>query len=509
MKVVAASEMVRAEGCAFAAGAVDSDFMEVAGRGVAVEVQRLTSNWSIEWNAVLLCGKGNNAGDAYVAGCHLLEMGYHVEAVQLAPIERSSRLCRENHDRFLADGGIVHGIEEGAQIELPSSGFIVDAILGTGFHGEVEGLYLEAIERANRSGLPIFSIDIPSGVSGDHGLGDGSAIVAVATLFLGLPKRGFFLGKAWECVGELVRVDFGIEQRFLDDAQGDLEMLTEEAVCQLLPRVPRTRHKYEAGAVTAIAGSESMPGAAQLCCMAALRAGGGLVRLLTPSGPLSGLPPEIIRLPADHEKPFDKCRSVLIGPGVGLDETLGRWLSKIDLPCVIDADLLTLISRNPDWPLPEQCVLTPHIGEFHRLIGKEGLGSAELLEEGAAYAERIGRTLVLKGAPTFIFHPGFTPVVSPAGDPAMATAGSGDVLTGVIAALLAGGLSTWEAAQLGVFVHGLAGQLAAQKRTVYGVIASDIIEELPAAFHRIAAARTLGQGVVTPTPGFAAIGPND
>lgn len=519
MKVVLGSEMVKAEKLAYAAGAVDRDFMARAGEGIARAIQRLTSDWSIAWNAILLCGRGNNAGDGYVAGCHMLQMGYKVKALQLSPIEQCTPLCQENHRRFIESGGAVSFIDHIDEIELPESGFIVDAILGTGFHGRVEGLFAQVIELANRSRLPIFALDIPSGVSGDSGVGEGPAIEAVATLYLALPKKGFFLGRAWECVGHLVGVDFGIEERFLDEAPAEFEMAIEREICHLLPRVARTRDKYSAGAITALAGSASMPGAAILASFSALRAGAGLVRLLFPKEAeisFSAAPPELIRCPfekgeglIDH---FHRSRAALIGPGIGLGQEVAEWvgplLDQIICPVVLDADLLTLIAAHPEWKLPPQAVLTPHMGEFCRLIGREreSVGSSERIDLARAYAERIQRTVVLKGAPTFIFHPGCTPVVSPPGDPAMATAGAGDVLTGVIAALLAQGLSTWDAARLGVFLHGRAGQMAAQKRTLYGVVASDLIEELASSFRALAAAITLGIGVVTPTPGFANIG---
>lgn len=495
MKVVSAKEMVRAEKAAYAAGSSDADFMEQAGRGIAEEIERYVQERDLEWIATLLCGRGNNAGDAYVAGCYLRQLGYRVEAIQLTPIEECSPLCQQNHRRFLLLGGEVRS---GDEISFSDHSLIIDGILGTGFHGAVEGLFAEAIATANESGLPIVSIDIPSGVNGSSGAVEGEAIQADLTLFLGLPKSGFFVGSAWNHVGQLVQVDFGIDPRFLEEIEADFEMVTHEAAASLLPKIVRNCNKYDAGSVAGWAGSLTMPGAAILSSFAALRAGAGLVRLYHPvgmEGLLSSAPPEVIRIGYDQTtdlaEALNQAKAVFIGPGLGrTQETADRLaatLSHIERPCLLDADGLTLLARREGWTLPKETLLTPHAGEFARLVGREGehLTGWELIEEAQKYVERRGVVLLLKGGPTFLFAPGEKPAVVPVGSPGMATAGSGDVLTGVIASLMAQGLKPRPAALLGAYLHGLAGESAAALLTPYSMVASDITAALPAAFDQL------------------------
>jgi ADP-dependent NAD(P)H-hydrate dehydratase / NAD(P)H-hydrate epimerase len=500
VKCVSAIEMVRAEKAAFAAGASGREFMEQAGRAIAEKIEAFVQERGLEWVATLLCGQGNNGGDGYVAGCYLKQMGYCVEAIQLAPFEKCSPLCQENQRRFLELEGRVISLESGDTIPFSEKGVVIDGILGTGFHGAVEGLFAEAISQANESGLPIIAIDIPSGVNGNSGAIEGVAIRADMTLYLGFPKKGFFIGDAWNCVGRLEGVDFGIEERFLDDLQADFNVVTPEEASALLPAIKRTRNKYEAGTVAGWAGSLTMPGAAVLSSFSALRGGAGLVRLYCPKG-MEGLlavaPPELIRVPFEPTEDLpallNKAKAVFIGPGLGQEravaEQLVRTLPRIERPCVVDADGLTLLARSGELTLPKEVILTPHAGEFARLVGREGdhLRGEELIRLGREYAEEKGVVLLLKGGPTFIFASGRLPSVIPVGTPGLATAGTGDVLTGLIAALLAQGVKPWEAAILGAYLHGLAGEIASAELTPYGMVASDVIHALPEAFAQLMA----------------------
>lgn len=498
MKSVSAKAMVRAEKAAYAQGASDREFMERAGRAVAEQIEQFVQERDLEWAATLLCGRGNNAGDAYVAGCYLKQFGYRVEAIQLAPIETCSPLCQENQRRFLDLKGEVRQVDSSDAIHFAASALIVDGLLGTGFHGAVEGLFAEAIVRANESGLPIVSIDIPSGVDGNRGVVEGAAICADLTLYLGLPKSGFFIGEGWNRVGQLRGVDFGLEQRFLDDLQADFNMVTREEAAALLPAMRRNRNKYDAGAVAGWAGSPTMPGAAVLASFSALRGGAGLVRLYHPKGMeelLAAAPPELIRVPFDTTTDLpallNEAKAIFIGPGLGREsaiaERLATTLLQLECPCVLDADGLTLLAQGRSWSLPREIVLTPHAGEFARLVGREGqhLQGVELIDLAREYAEQRGVVLLLKGGPTFVFAPGEVPSVIPVGDPGMATAGSGDVLTGLIAALLAQGVKPREAAILGAYLHGLAGEIASEEFTSYSMVASDLIHALPMAFAQL------------------------
>lgn len=484
--------MSEMESIAYRDGASENDFMEEAGSGVALVVHDYVERHGVDRIVILLCGKGNNGGDAYVAGIHLLHLDYEVFAVQLHPIEECSRLCKQNYERFINEGGRQADV----LTEFPSKGIIVDGLFGTGFHGKVGEPYSALISLANHSGLPIISVDIPSGLNGETGIAEGEVIIANETAFLGLPKMGFFLNNGWNYVGKLRYVDFGLPKQYIEQLKPEFIMLSDDILQPLMPPIKRSRHKYEAGYVVGLAGSPGMPGAAILSSTAALRAGAGIVRLLHPDGmqaELSSSPYELIRYPyhpSDAKEileQMNKASAVFVGPGLGRTPQVFSLLKKvipyITVPCVIDADALNFIAQE-DVPLPQKTVLTPHHGEMMRLLGitKKPDLTLDFLKICQDYATKKKVTLVLKGAPTFILQANFPFLVNPTGDPGMATAGSGDVLTGMVASMLAQGLAPRDAASLAVFLHGLAGEHAAEDLTSYGVCASDIIFRFPEAF---------------------------
>lgn len=496
MKVIAAKEMSRIEAVAFTEGSSDKEFMYNAGAGIANVIEREIAVHEHEKKVTLLCGKGNNAGDAYVAGTLLIQKGYKVEALQLTPFDQCSPLCQNQIQRFRENHGKIHLIQEKEQIELPSSGILLDGVLGTGFRGKIEGLFHSTIIAANQSRLPTIAIDIPSGLNGNTGETGGVAIEAFMTIFLCLPKTGFFIGDGWKHVGELQRVDFGLRKKHVNSSEEDFITITRLQAASLLPPMVRNRHKYQAGYVVGVAGSPGMPGAAMLASYAALRGGAGIVRLLHPDGmqaELANSPYELIKqaFHIGQEESLiptlNKASATFIGPGLGVSEdskTLLRTiLPKIQQPCVIDADALNILSMEK-IPLPQYTVLTPHSGEMHRLLGlkeKHPLNMA-FIHLCSEFSKENNVTLILKGSPSFVFHPGETPLVNPFGDPGMATAGTGDVLTGLIASLLAQGLSTKDASYLGVYLHALAGENAAKQLTSYSVVASDLVDALPFAY---------------------------
>lgn len=496
MKVISSKKMAQLESFAYRDGADETDFMEEAGSGISLVVHAYVERNELDKNVLLLCGKGNNGGDAYVAGVHLLNLGYKVAAFQIVPIAVCSDLCKKNHQRFLNEGGIVKDYVEGELIPFPPLGIILDGIFGTGFKGSPQEPFADVINQANSSNVPIISIDIPSGLNGETGEALGPVIEATETAFLALPKTGFFLQNGWNYVGKLQYVDFGLGFEYIDEAEPDLIMMTAEMIKPLMPKVKRNRHKYERGYVVGLSGSPGMPGAAVLSSWAALCGGAGIVRLLHPHGmqaELSSSPYEIIKVPYEYDKPehlievLNSASAVYIGPGMGLNDktrTLIREvLPNIIKPCVIDADALNIISEE-EIILPDQVILTPHRGEMARLLGekKEELLTMDFLKKCQDYVEKNGVTLVLKGGPTFILHPHETMFVNAGGSPGMATAGSGDVLTGMIAALLSQKIRPLHAAMLGVNLHGLAGECAALDKTVHSLMATDIINYLPEAF---------------------------
>lgn len=492
MKVISAKTMAALESAAYQQGYTEEEFMEQAGKGIAHQTDLFITRKQLNRKVLLLCGKGNNGGDTFVAGRYLLEQDYHVEAIQLDSLDHCSPLCQLNGKRFLEKGGrILREIPA-----LKEQAVLLDGLFGTGFKGSVKEPYATLIQLANQSRLPILAIDIPSGLDGSTGHIEGAAIKATETLFLGLPKIGFFLQNGWNQVGQLRPVDFGLPQTIVQDAKADMLLLTLDHISPLLPPIKRVRHKYEAGYVFGLAGSPGMPGAALLSSLAALRGGSGMVRLLYPKGmeaELSDAPYELIKVPYQWDQPktvlenMQKGGATFVGPGLGRTPESQRLLHYImphlEKPCVIDADALTLLADGA-FELPKQAILTPHTGEMQRLLHDSShlTIDMETLSICQQYAEDKHVTLIVKGAPTFIFHPNASILVNPTGDPGMATAGSGDVLTGFLASLISQGLTCHDAAALGVYLHGLAGEYAAQELTSYSLIASDIIKHFSDAF---------------------------
>jgi len=485
-KVISAEEMAYIERLSVEEGASEEAYMLRAGKNLATYAEAFIKNHRLKDDVTLLVGKGNNGGDALVAGRYLLQYGYDVQAYSVTLAHESTPLCAKYEKAFAEAGGVVHRSKDRG-----FRGVILDGLLGTGFHGELKGEIIELIQQANCCGLPILSIDIPSGVNGNSGEINPVAIKASETLFLGLPKRGCFLKKGFGSVGGLRCVDFGLDVRFVRQATPSAYLINKEVMPSLLPPIEPTRHKYEAGYVVALAGSPGMSGAALLSCLAALRAGAGIVRLFHPAGmegELSAAPYELIRTPYTEKglsqiiEEAKRARSVLMGPGLGKrGRTLcciQRVIKELNVPCVIDADGLFLLKT-----FPEGAILTPHTKEMCTLLGVGAKALSQDLCQQFVDQNRV--TLLLKGAPTWIYHPNTFPLIVCAGDPGMATAGTGDILAGMIAALIAQNVRGREAAALGAYLHALAGEIAAHQKTSYSIIASDLIKTLPKAFQTL------------------------
>lgn len=236
MKVVSAKVMAELEARAYQMGFTERDFMENAGRGIADATHEYIEHNQLPHTIWLLCGKGNNAGDAFVAGRYLLEKGYQVIAVQPDELEQCSPLCQQNGRRFIdKKGKIVNQIGP-----FDPQGVILDGIFGTGFHGEARAPYAPLIAAANASGLPIIAVDIPSGLNGTTGHVEGAVIRASMTLFLGLPKSGFFLEEGWNVVGRLQQVDFGLPSAIVEEAPAEFLLNTQKGMAALLPPLKGT-----------------------------------------------------------------------------------------------------------------------------------------------------------------------------------------------------------------------------------------------------------------------------
>lgn len=467
MKIVRASELARLEKQAEAEGASEEAFMEVAATAVAEEVALFQEERQLEHTATLLIGKGNNGADAYLAGVHLLEWGFSVQAITICSLEEASPLHQKQATHFLEAGGQIFALEEGKELQ----GILVDGLLGAGFKGEIRSPLKEWIQKINEARLPLVSVDIPSGVNGDTGE-VSTAIIADVTVCLGLAKEGLFLEEGGNCAGHIIVRDFGLPAKQVEQAESTFTLW--DGVFPELPRIKRNRHKYEAGYVVGLSGSSQFVGAPKLSGMAALSSGAGIVRIFH-EGTIEPYPAELIFTSFDKEsweQELRRARAVFVGPGSGLIEK--KLIESVQVPCVLDADAL-----QPGVNFPKGSILTPHRGEALRLLEKDYLNDRALWEHCQQFVDEKECVFLLKGAPNVLFVKGKKPLVIARGDPGMATAGSGDVLTGVIASFLAQGMEREEAALLGVLVHALAGEAVAREKGSYGLVAHDLIDAIP------------------------------
>lgn len=465
--VVTVEEMKRAERTA---GVKETVLMDLAAAGIVLHIEKMGIG---KGDICIVAGRGNNGADGCAAAVLLLQKGYNVYVVQIFPDERCAPLFLLHKQRFVQQGGRV---EPCIRKEAPA--LIVDGLLGIGCKGALDAVLEAAVHAINASPAPVVSIDIPSGLFGTTGEAFGPCVRAHHTIAMGFPKLGCFIGKGWEHVGSLSCVDLGLSAhpiaRLVEKTDAFLQM----------PEVHRTRHKYEAGYVVACAGSIGMEGAAFLSSVAALRSGSGIVRLFHEEGMNSAQAPwELIKEPFDlkrFKEEIQRASACFIGPGFGRSKERGRLIKKIlallSIPSVLDADALYFLAKHPRWKIPAGAILTPHKAEMQRL-----LGCAPTIDGCSTFAEKKKITVILKGAPTFIFHPKQIPYIVTEGSPGMATAGSGDVLTGIVAALLAQKMPPLEAALLGVFLHSFSGMRAEKRVGPYSLIASDLIQELPSA----------------------------
>lgn len=488
----------------------ETDRGPFSSRGIAADASlHLPSASREHW--LVLAGKGNNGGDGAAAARHLREAGVRVTLLYAA--EPSSLTGEAAIQRDAAGAcGIplgFHGPQDGA-VDWRAYTGIVDALLGTGAAGAPRGAYAGLIRAANESGLPIVSADIPSGLDADTGARHEPCIRAEVTVCLAFLKRGLVQYPGAEAAGHVVVRSIGIPASLCSDQGIPVFLLTPEVLKRELgadpdrPRSPEG-HKGTYGHVLITGGSRTMSGAGLLAARAALRAGSGLVTWALPEElllPMTGAAPEIMLQPvtaaiggvwneASVRKVLELAekRDVMaVGPGLGRFPGDSVWIRRLweesTQPLVVDADALNALADAEDFkdwkPRSADTVLTPHPGEMARLTGKATADvQRDRIGTAMEYALQHGVTLVLKGARTVIAVPDGQVYVNVTGHPGMATGGTGDVLTGMIAGLLAQGLSGPQAAALGVRLHGLAGERAAEFRGhPSAVTAGDVIEAL-------------------------------
>jgi NAD(P)H-hydrate epimerase len=488
--------------------------MERAGAAIAQAiVERFERN--AKKGVLVVAGKGNNGGDGFVVARLLKKKGIPAEVVLLARREDLSGDAAHHLGAYLKLKGKV--TEVGAENlgllreRFSKNALIVDAILGTGMKSEVRGLYAEAITSINASGLPVVAVDIPSGLDTDRGTPLGGAIQAEMTVALGYPKLGEVIYPGLDYVGDLAVADIGIDPRAVDQVAPKVELLERETVRRLVPRRHPDTHKGTYGHALIVAGARGKTGAAIMACRAAMRAGAGLVTLAAPrslndifAGALIEVMTEMLRengaeeveAPGDEDwrRMLERKDALLFGPGIGVSDatrSMARWLLRnLSIPWVIDADGLNNLALEADRLRRARTppVLTPHPGEMARLTGKKTSEvNADRVGVARSFAVENHCHVVLKGARTVIATAQGKVFINPTGNPGMASGGMGDVLAGVLTALLGQGMSAEDAMTLGVYLHGYVGDRVASTRGEIGLIASDIVDGLPSGLRALAA----------------------
>ena len=481
--------------------------MERAGTGVVVHLEERYGPLAGK-SIAIVCGKGNNAGDGFVIGRVLRRKKVRVQVLLLASPADLSREAKTMYRRFQRAAGqsaITRPTDaDGILRRLMVSDIIIDAILGTGLSTPVAGLYLDAIVAINAAARPTVAVDLPSGLHADTGTILGAAVRADLTVTFGLPKIGLYSGSGIECAGRVRVVDIGIPAAFVQAVGSRVMLLTHAAAHAALPMRPLSSHKGTYGHVGVIAGSVGKTGAAAMAALAALRVGTGLVTVAVPSSVNDVLEAkllEVMTLPMPETKARTFARTglerllafagardaVVVGPGLTTHpetvDLVQEFVKRIDKPCVLDADALNALAGKAS--LLTECkrppIITPHPGEMARLETEATTKSVNQDRLGTAirFARERGVFVILKGARTVIARPDGLAAICPTGNPGMATAGTGDVLTGMVGGLLAQGLSPWDAACAATYFHGLAGDLAANLLGQAGMIARDVIRQIP------------------------------
>lgn len=507
MKVLTGTQMAQIDKKAINDLKIDGlILMENAGIKAYDHILEIIEDWDEEdqpfKNVVVVAGKGNNGGDGFVIARHLLLSDIETRVYALAAKKDYKGDALKNYqalENFTDIITIDKNNLEDLRDEVLESSIIIDALLGTGIKGPIEGLYEEVINIINESDNVIFSIDVPSGVDADTGKVGNVAVEADYTETFAAPKLGLFMYPGADCVGELEIANIGIPEHLIKNSDSNVHLVEEHYVFDLIPVREDNSNKGSFGKVLVIAGSATMTGAGILSSMGVLKIGAGLCTLATPESLTpyyAGAFPEITFMPLVENSSkeislsavtqvvdkLDSYQAVILGPGIGTNQDTVGFVEKIakavtdkKIPLVVDADGLNCISQLSDVKLSNNAVMTPHPKELSRLLNVD---VNEILQDKLKYIqqakEKFNCNVVLKGSNSIIASKDSI-FINITGNSGLATAGTGDVLAGMIAGLTAQGMSSIDAAVAGVYIHGLAGDLAAEDLTEYSVIASDVV----------------------------------
>jgi NAD(P)H-hydrate epimerase len=512
-KIVTASEMQAIDHAAIEQfGIPGLVLMENAGLAAASLLHENVPDL-VEKKILIVCGKGNNGGDGFVIARHLFIDDVQVDILLLGKRAQLKSDARINADIAFKMGIPIHEVTDknlNAQSHLiRHCHIIVDALFGTGLSKPAGGLYEKVIKKINTAKKYVFAVDIPSGIDSDSGHLIGPHIKANVTAALALLKRSHLLFPAADSMGEVQILDISIPHEAIEKQNIPVAWLEFDDIQSLIPQRSANTHKGEYGHTLVLAGSKGKGGAAGLTGLAALRTGAGLVTLAVPESchqalEFNPLETMTVALPETKSgcvstKAIDiileglKGKNALaIGPGLSTDketvQLLEALLPQVECPLVIDADGINALGKSGKLidQIRAETVLTPHPKEMSHLSGwsvKDILN--QRIERASKYAQEHDVTLLLKGARTVVAYADGTVLINPTGNPGMATAGSGDVLTGLIAGLISQGLSAPSATSVGAFIHGMAGDIYVEANHEAPLIASDLLDKIPEAIKRI------------------------
>ena len=490
--------MKAVEASAFASGVSTGDLMDDAGLQIANAVKQF---FPTPGRCMVFFGKGHNGGDALVAARHLVAQGWIIDLLPTFPDDQLAPLTRQKYGDLLSpEARQRKNVQPVFENAAPRPFIVLDGLLGIGGDGALRDPVRNAACEINRrrasSDARVFAIDLPSGLNADTGEADADCVVADFTLAIGFVKKGLLADNATNFAGRLCILPLEKFSAHATAADSSSSVATGSSLATLLPRRKFDSHKTEYGRVGIIAGSAGMCGAARLCAEGALRAGAGLVTLYAMKDIQSllaaSMRPEImVKELASYRDLLDsKLDIIAIGPGIGHKNTNGAMhvVKRSTLPMVVDADALNMLSANKllldSFAGPR--LLTPHPGEMHRLFNTTGSSRRQVVEK---FTTRYPVTLLFKGARTLVGEKNRAFSYNSTGSPGMAGGGMGDVLTGVCAALIAQRLSCYDAARLGAWVCGRAGELAIcnSVQNEESLAAADVLENLGTAFKQLRA----------------------
>lgn len=471
------------------------DLMERAAKGVK---RWLVQNINTDVNFHIFCGTGNNGGDGLALARLLKKDGISV-AVHLVSFSKNMSLDASTNQKRLE--GLVRINHINTEVDFPEitgNSVIIDCLFGSGLNRGIAGIAGDTIHFINALQYPIIAIDVPSGLFCNNPNPDGIIIEADITLSFQLPKLSFLVPENEEYIGQWTVLDIGLSPEGLEQAQSTYNYILPNEVIQIPQTPSKFTHKGHNGHALLLAGSKGKAGAGILAAKAALRSGVGLVSAVIPSCNYTAFHtaiPEAMsyesgEIGIESHPELDIFHAIAIGPGIGLSEqsiqVLTSLLERVKQPLILDADAITLLSiqKNLIDKLPRNTILTPHIGEFDRLVGPSN-NSFERLEKLLDFAINHQCLVVLKGANSAIATPDGQIYFNSTGNPGLATAGTGDTLTGILLSLIAQGYHPLDASILGVYWHGAAGDMALEEECYESLLASDIIKNLGKSFKKI------------------------